>query len=145
MYDVHCSHCNVFSYYSCLRPMGHPGLTRVRSIRFLLFEIKFGLWGNNLLIYGFAVLYFFIKNVRICRQRKYLRKKAKKMFNGSNCDRKSQLSGILTEPLNPRGVSGKFIYDLKDCLRNFKWPSIQRMQCSIHNLSDQVWVIYPCL
>ena len=27
------------------------------------------------------------------------------MFNGSNCDRKSQLSGILTEPLNPR-VSG---------------------------------------
>ena len=26
------------------------------------------------------------------------------MFNGSNCDRKSQLSGILTEPLNPRGL-----------------------------------------
>ena len=25
------------------------------------------------------------------------------MFNGSHCDRKSQLSGILTEPLNPRG------------------------------------------
>jgi len=24
------------------------------------------------------------------------------MFNGSNCDRKSHLSGILTEPLNPR-------------------------------------------
>jgi len=24
------------------------------------------------------------------------------MFNGSNYDRKSQLSGILTEPLNPR-------------------------------------------
>ena len=24
------------------------------------------------------------------------------MFNGSNCDRKSQLSGILTEPLNLR-------------------------------------------
>ena len=24
------------------------------------------------------------------------------MFNGSNCDRKSQLSGILTGPLNPR-------------------------------------------
>jgi len=29
------------------------------------------------------------------------------MFNGSNCDRKSQLSGILTEPLNPRGVCGQ--------------------------------------
>ena len=26
------------------------------------------------------------------------------MFNGSNCDRKSQLSGILTEPLNPRDI-----------------------------------------
>ena len=25
------------------------------------------------------------------------------MFNGSNCDRKSQLPEILTEPLNPRG------------------------------------------
>ena len=24
------------------------------------------------------------------------------MFNGSNCDRKSQLSRILTEPYNPR-------------------------------------------
>ena len=36
--------------------------------------------------------------------KKYLRKKAKKiMFNGSNCNRKSQLSEILTEPLNPRG------------------------------------------
>ena len=36
-------------------------------------------------------------------QKKYLRKKAyKDMVNGSNCDRKSQLSGILTEPLNPR-------------------------------------------
>ena len=26
------------------------------------------------------------------------------MFIGSNCDRKSHLSGILTEPLNPRAV-----------------------------------------
>ena len=26
------------------------------------------------------------------------------MFNASNCDRKSQLSEILTEPLNARGV-----------------------------------------
>ena len=38
---------------------------------------------------------------------KYFGKKAKKiMFNGSNCDRKSQLSRILTEPLNPRGGGG---------------------------------------
>ena len=27
------------------------------------------------------------------------------MFNKTNCDRKSQLSGILTEPLNPRDIS----------------------------------------
>ena len=34
--------------------------------------------------------------------KKYLRKKAKKScLIKSNCDRKSQLSGILTEPFNP--------------------------------------------
>ena len=27
------------------------------------------------------------------------------MFNGSNCDRKSQYSRILTEPLNPRACN----------------------------------------
>ena len=27
------------------------------------------------------------------------------MFNGSNCDGKSQLSVTLTEPLNPRDIS----------------------------------------
>jgi len=32
------------------------------------------------------------------------------MFNGSNCDRKSQLSRILTEPLNPREISRKYLY-----------------------------------
>ena len=26
------------------------------------------------------------------------------MLNGSNCDRKSQLSGVSTEPLNPRNT-----------------------------------------
>ena len=34
--------------------------------------------------------------------KKYFRKKANKLCL-INCDRKSQLSGILTEPLNPRG------------------------------------------
>ena len=29
------------------------------------------------------------------------------MFNGSNCDPKSQRSGILTEPLNPRDQDNK--------------------------------------
>ena len=37
--------------------------------------------------------------------KKYFTKKAKQnMFNGSKYDLKSQLSGILTEPLNPRGI-----------------------------------------
>ena len=36
--------------------------------------------------------------------KKYLRKKVKKLCMGLNCDRKSQLSEILTEPLNPREV-----------------------------------------
>ena len=27
------------------------------------------------------------------------------MYKGLNCDRKSQLSGILTEPSNPRGLT----------------------------------------
>ena len=30
------------------------------------------------------------------------------MFKGSNCDRKSQLSGISTEPLNPCGRAQEF-------------------------------------
>ena len=35
-------------------------------------------------------------------QKQYLRKRQKKiMFNGSNCNCKSQLYGILTEPQNP--------------------------------------------
>ena len=36
--------------------------------------------------------------------KKYLRKKVKKLCMGLNCDRKSQLSEILTESLNPREV-----------------------------------------
>ena len=30
------------------------------------------------------------------------------MYNGSNCDRKSLLSEILTEPLSPRGGGHRF-------------------------------------
>ena len=36
--------------------------------------------------------------------KKYSENRIKIMFNGSNCDQKSQFSGILTEPLNPRGT-----------------------------------------
>ena len=35
--------------------------------------------------------------------KKYFKKGKKIMYNGSTCDRKSQLSEILTEQLNPRG------------------------------------------
>ena len=31
-------------------------------------------------------------------------------MQGSNCDQKSQLSEILTEPLNPRGISKKIFF-----------------------------------
>ena len=41
----------------------------------------------------------------ICRQKLYQKKGKKVMFNGSNCDSKSQLSRILTEPLNPRDAA----------------------------------------
>ena len=40
----------------------HPGLTRVRSIRFHLFEIKRVLVYNNFLTYGFVCTLLFKKN-----------------------------------------------------------------------------------
>ena len=66
----------------------HPELTRVRSIRFLLFEIKRVLvytstlfkhsWRDNLLIYGFVVPHFFIQNMYM-PLKKYSGKKANKI------------------------------------------------------------------
>jgi len=50
------------------------------------------------------MLYIFIQN-DYANKKVFNRKGYQIMFNGSNCDRKSQLSGILTEPLNPRGWS----------------------------------------
>ena len=43
------------------------------------------------------------------------------MFNGSNCDWKSQLSGILTEPLNPRDIH---FYIEDPWPREFKYAKI---------------------
>ena len=52
-----------------------------------------------------CLLYIFsFKKIQknVYADKKSIQEKGKKiMFNGSNCDRKSQLSGILTEPLNP--------------------------------------------
>ena len=74
------------------------GVTRVRSIAFF-FEIKRFLVYNSTILkltYFYAILF---TSKRICRQKEF-RKKVKKR---SNCDRKSQLSEILTEPSNPLG------------------------------------------
>ena len=56
----------------------HPGLTRVSSILFLLFEIKRVLVYNSTIIYftDLFILYFFIQNAYT--NKKYLRKKASK-------------------------------------------------------------------
>ena len=88
----------------------HPGLTRVSSIRFLLFEIKRVLVYNStiLKLTDLFILFFFIQNAYDDKIVFMMKKcKKKNMFNGSNCDRKSQLSGILTEPLNPRELYSK--------------------------------------
>ena len=71
---------------------------RVRSIRFLLFEIKrvFVYNSTSFKLTDLFIFYFFIQNVNADKNG------YKIMYNGSNCDRKSQLSEKLTEPLNPR-------------------------------------------
>ena len=88
----------VYSVYNV-----HPGLIRVSIIRFLLFEIKRVLVYNSTIFYftDLFILCIFIQNAYA--DKKLLKEKGLQiMFNGSNFDCKSQLSGILTEPLNPR-------------------------------------------
>ena len=46
---------------------------------------------------------FFLFKTRTCGQIS-TKEKRKKMFNGSNCDRKLQLAGIRSTPLYPPGV-----------------------------------------
>ena len=92
----------------------HTGLTRVSSIQFLIFEIKRVLVYNSIIIYftDLFMLYIFIQNAYV--NKKVLKKKGEQiMFNGSNCDRKSQFPGILTEPLSPRDVLGGNPFSLK--------------------------------
>ena len=57
----------------------HTGLTRVSSIRFLLFEIKSFLVYNSTIIYftDLFILYIFTQNAYA--NKKYLRKKANKL------------------------------------------------------------------
>ena len=56
------------------------------------------------------------------------------MFNGSNCDRKSQLFEILTEPLNPR------------CLcYGFEKKNLQRIINNARHLNVHMSPKYPTL
>ena len=81
----------------------HPRLTRVRSIRFLLFEIKRVLVYNSTIfkLTVLFILYFFIHNVYA--DKKVFEKKVKKFFLTGQIDQKAKLLKIFTEPLNPRG------------------------------------------
>ena len=81
----------------------HPELTRERSIRFLIFEIKRVLVYNPTLfkLTDLFIFYFFVQNV-YANKKLYQKKGYKIIYKGSNCDQKSQLSEILPEPLNPR-------------------------------------------
>ena len=82
----------------------------MRSIRFLLFEIKRVFVYNSTIfkLTDLFLLYFFIQNV-YADKKEFEKKRPTIMYNGSNCDQKSQLSEILTEPLNPR-----------DCVRKLR-------------------------
>ena len=86
----------------------HPGLTRERSIRSLLFEIKCVFVYNSLIfkLTDLLILYFFIQNV-YANKKVFCNKGQNIMYKGSNCDRKSQFPETLTEPLNPRVVTMK--------------------------------------
>ena len=67
----------------------HPELTRERSIRFLLFEIKHVLVYNSTIfkLTGLNILYFLFKMYTPTKN--YYRKKGYKiMYKGSNCDQK---------------------------------------------------------
>ena len=75
---------NFFSW-GTLRPV----LTRMNSIRFLLFEIKHVFWSLIQQFYNLRICLFYTFSFKMHI--------LKIMFNGSNC---SQLSEILTEPLN---------------------------------------------
>ena len=83
-----------------------PDLPEWAAIGFFYLKSKRVLVFNSIIIYftDLFSLYIFIQNAYA--NKKVFEKKANKlfliMFNGSNCDRKSQLSGILTVPLNPR-------------------------------------------
>ena len=95
----------------------HPGLSRVRRVRFLLFKVICVLVYNIYIIQciNLRICLFSTLNTKVYVCKKLYPKKGKKnMYKGSNCDWKSQLSGILTEPLNPRAC--RYIFFLLWCI-----------------------------
>ena len=59
------------------------------------------------------------------------------MYKGSNCDRKSQFSEILTEPLNPRVIE---FFDQKG--KSIETQILLRMVLCLKNIKNYVsWVI----
>ena len=80
----------------------------MRSIRLLFFEIKHVFVYNSIIfkLTDLFILYFFIQNLH-ADKKLFKNKGYKTMYEGSNCDRKPQLSEILTEPLNPREGDGE--------------------------------------
>ena len=90
-------------YSGCKNWLKHPELTRERRIRSLLFEIKRVFVYNSTVfrLTDLFLLYFFIPNV-YANKIIFKIKVYEIMLKGSNCDRKSPFSEILTEPLNLR-------------------------------------------
>ena len=77
----------------------------MRSIRFILFEIKrVSVYNSTILkLTDLFILYFFIQNVYA--DKKVFKQKGKNiMYSDQNFDPKSQLSEILTERSNPCDV-----------------------------------------
>ena len=72
---------------------------RERNIWFLLFEIK------RVFVYNSTVFRLTGLYVNTFSFKMYMPTKKYFKNKGSNCDLKSQLSEILTEPLNPRGTN----------------------------------------
>ena len=74
-----------------------PGLTRVKSLRFLLFEIKRGLVYNSTIfkLTNLFIFYFFIQNVNA--NKKYLRKETNKVTAVWNTDRTVQSTSTPNE------------------------------------------------
>ena len=64
------------------------------------------------------------------------------MFNGTNCDRKSQLSEILTEPLNPRGASSTVQMQTICGTRGFNGSVNVSGNCDFRSQFDPLYIIF---